>query len=187
MGPREVSHSKSGMKKIFEKDFRTTLKMKGGVLTGLGVCLSGPNIHGAGGAGARGRGRDWGSRPRGEPTAINNSGRVTGSYYQSANFQAFIWDGSLHGLGTLGGSDSQGYAINISDQAVGAANDTGDINVCAFLYQPGKVMSDLSKLNVKGKPPYDWWFPQAQGTNKKARSAVMTLIRGRSCCELHRS
>ena len=53
------------------------------------------------------------------PNAINNSGQVVG---QDASGVAFMWDGTAHSLGTLGGSQSCANDINDSGVVAGWAN-----------------------------------------------------------------
>lgn len=59
---------------------------------------------------------------------------------------AFIYtSGTLTDLGTLGGTDSLGLAINAAGVMTGSANLQGDVSHHAFLYSSGK-MSDLGTL-----------------------------------------
>ena len=50
--------------------------------------------------------------------------------------RAFLYNGGLHDLGTLGGDYAQAQAINDAGQIVGRATDA-DGNTHAFLYQGG--------------------------------------------------
>jgi probable HAF family extracellular repeat protein len=54
----------------------------------------------------------------------------------------------MRDLGNLGGSSSQGYAIDYTGQIVGSAL-TGDAKTRAFLYSEGK-MYDLNSLVMSG-------------------------------------
>ena len=59
---------------------------------------------------------------------------------------AFLWDGTtMQDLGTLGGTDSQGDAINDSGQVTGDAITAGDAAAHAFLWD-GTTMQDLGTL-----------------------------------------
>jgi probable HAF family extracellular repeat protein len=87
--------------------------------------------------------------------AINSSGEVTGSSYyvrdpeslsiaSQINERAFLFDGALHDLGTLGGRNSSGSGINANRHVVGYASTNADANVRAFLYDG--TMHDLGTL-----------------------------------------
>lgn len=77
--------------------------------------------------------------------AINASGQVTGSAYPQAatSVDAFLWNptspnatsGTLHDLGTVGGTYSVGYDINSSGHVVGESG-TANGFIRAFLWSP---------------------------------------------------
>jgi probable HAF family extracellular repeat protein len=86
---------------------------------------------------------------------INDSGQVTGWSYTTANAaesHAFLWtptssigaSGTLHDLGTLGGTYSEGYGINASSQVTGFSTTTGGAETHTFLYDG--TMHDLGTL-----------------------------------------
>jgi probable HAF family extracellular repeat protein len=101
--------------------------------------------------------------------AINANGQVTGYSYSSTAIQvtcppqkygqptqcfihpyhAFLYsNGTMTDLGTLGGTYSKGYAINLSGAVVGTAQNTktgGD----SFLWN-GKTMVDIGTWNARG-------------------------------------
>jgi len=81
---------------------------------------------------------------------INASGQIAGSQ----NGRAFIYeDRILTDIGTLGGQNSYGYAINDNGQIVGrAATENGDLH--AFLYSDG-TMLDLGVLSGNGQSRAD--------------------------------
>ena len=104
--------------------------------------------------------------------AINKNGIVVGSYDAGGfDAHAFLWDGSLHDLGTLGGTLSNALAINNSRQVVGWSYTTSGLT-SAFLHQPEKGMSDLNNLDVVGKP-YGYWFLEGQGINNRGEIVGM--------------
>jgi probable HAF family extracellular repeat protein len=79
--------------------------------------------------------------------AINNLNMVTGgSEAPGGNYDAFLYDGTLHDLGTLGGNYSYGWGINDLGQVVGDSY-LPDQSDHAFIYQNG-VMTDLNSLVV---------------------------------------
>jgi probable HAF family extracellular repeat protein len=74
-----------------------------------------------------------------EASAINELGQVTGWVilnHEDGSAQAFLYDGTMHGLGTLGGREAYGLDINNSTQVVGYSTGTDNIRR-AFLYQNG--------------------------------------------------
>ena len=65
---------------------------------------------------------------------INDSGQVTGysdTTGDAAN-HAFLYDGTMHDLGTLGGTYSYGLGINDSGQVTGDSDTTGDATTTPF-------------------------------------------------------
>jgi probable HAF family extracellular repeat protein len=75
--------------------------------------------------------------PRGR-RAINDAGQIVGtSTTATGQTHAFVWTaGVMKDLGTLGGTYSEGAAINSLGQATGVANVTGDTASHGFLYDP---------------------------------------------------
>ena len=77
---------------------------------------------------------------------LNASGQVAGesSTTGDAATHAFLWkpttpggaSGTMHDLGTLGGTNSYGYGINAAGQVTGASDRTGDTRTHAFLWKP---------------------------------------------------
>ncbi len=76
--------------------------------------------------------------------AINGSGSVAGTAEHGGDFDAFFYDGTVHFLGTFGGSSSDGQDINDVGDVVGGAMDAGG-HYHAFLYRGG-TMIDLHDL-----------------------------------------
>lgn len=81
--------------------------------------------------------------------AINSSGELAGNTLGAsgtgADGHAVTWGGSLHDLGTLGGSMSLARAINDAGEVVGGSSLSGDAVEDPFLYSGG-VMHDLGGL-----------------------------------------
>jgi probable HAF family extracellular repeat protein len=86
--------------------------------------------------------------------AINSSGQVTGgaSTTGDAESHAFVWtpttpngtSGTMRDIGSLGGTQSQGVAINTSGQVTGDSFTAGDQALHAFLYDG--TMHDLGAV-----------------------------------------
>jgi len=90
------------------------------------------------------------SFPDGTAQGINDLGQVTGIARNiNTNFRAFLYTAGtgMTDLGTLGGTDSFGFAINNSGQVTGWSNPFGSGSVAhAFLYTAGTGMIDLGTL-----------------------------------------
>jgi probable HAF family extracellular repeat protein len=86
--------------------------------------------------------------------AINSIGQVTGDSGTAGDAQshAFVWTptipngptGTMRDIGTLGGTQSQGVAINASGQVTGDSLTAGDQALHAFLYDG--TMHDLGAV-----------------------------------------
>src|SRR5580658_3410768 len=82
-----------------------------------------------------------------EASMINDLGVVVGgSQLQGdSQYDAFLWDGQMHDLGTLDGANcAYAYAINKHMQVVG--NTGYDCGTKAFLWEDGGPMVNLSNL-----------------------------------------
>ena len=67
---------------------------------------------------------------------INASGQITGSAGGDMFNHAFVYDGTMHDLGTLGGLQSTGLGINASGQVTGVSDSftAGNLAKHAFFY-----------------------------------------------------
>lgn len=106
-------------------------------------------------------GTGYGSGSGSFASGINRAGVAVGGHVraQSAPLRAALWtaDGTLHDLGTLGGSDpnpyateSEAYDVNDAGQVVGEALPTAGVPLHGFLYQNG-TMRDLGTLGGNGE------------------------------------
>jgi probable HAF family extracellular repeat protein len=83
------------------------------------------------------------------PDGINTSGSIVGNYHSGSSTRAFLLPygaSSITALGTLGGANSQAYAINDAGKVVGSA-DTANGNSHAFSWSAGH-MTQLSDLGL---------------------------------------
>ena len=95
-------------------------------------------------------------------SAVNTSGQVAGSSLKNGDsaYRAFLWkpttpngtSGTMYDLGTLGGTESFGGAINASGQVAGFSYTTGHAEYHAYLWTPttpngtSGTMQDLATL-----------------------------------------
>lgn len=83
-----------------------------------------------------------------QATALNNNGQATGRIRQpSGNWHAFLFSGEFQDVGTLGGPDSEGLAINAAGDVVGSSSVTPNGTPHAFLYHQGQII-DLNNRVV---------------------------------------
>jgi probable HAF family extracellular repeat protein len=95
--------------------------------------------------------------------AINNNGQIVGSsQLAGGDTHAFLYDGSMHDLGTLGGNCAAD-AINDSGQIVGYFSPTPTVPR-AFIYSNG-TMTDLNTLLMPGSLPGGSSLAVATGIN----------------------
>jgi probable HAF family extracellular repeat protein len=87
--------------------------------------------------------------------AINDAGSVTGEFFATpGQFHAFLYrNGTVTDLGTLGGLQSFGNAINGANHVTGTADTANGGLRDAFLYAEG-VMTDLRSLYGSGSAGY---------------------------------
>jgi probable HAF family extracellular repeat protein len=100
--------------------------------------------------------------------AVNAAGQVTGWAYIHNNLwvHAYRFDGRIHDLGTLGGRNSQGLAINRSGQIVGRSEYEGaNAAPHAFLYADGQMID----LNATLPADSGWTLREATGINDRGQ------------------
>jgi probable HAF family extracellular repeat protein len=95
---------------------------------------------------------------------VNDAGLVVGEANTTADVatHAFLYDGTLHDLGTLGGNSSGAFGINASSQVTGYSETTGNAADHAFLYTSGSGMVDLNSLI---DPSLGWQLTIARSIN----------------------
>lgn len=78
---------------------------------------------------------------------INSNGQIVGySDIETGKYHAFLWDGSMHDLGTVTGkSESFAFAINDTGQIVGASTNLGDVTSRAFLWR-NATLNDIGEF-----------------------------------------
>ena len=105
--------------------------------------------------------------------AINDSGQVTGASVITGDTElhAFLYDGTIHDLGTLGGTISAGYGMNSAGQVVGISSDANGL--LAFLYSSGTGMVDLNSLI---DPDLGWHLFDADAVNDAGQIAGIGFI-----------
>ena len=95
--------------------------------------------------------------------AINDNGQIVGSSQTAGGAtHAFLYDGTMHDLGTLGGT-CIANSINNSGQVVGYFSPTAT-STRAFLYMNG-TMTDLNNLLMPGSLPAGVSLAAATGIN----------------------
>lgn len=91
---------------------------------------------------------------------INSAGNVCGFAKEGNTTMAFFHDGTMHAIGTFGGSKSTAYGINNLDFVVGTAtNAAGESR--AFLWKNGHLVN-LNDILPMGSP---WTLWSATGIN----------------------
>jgi probable HAF family extracellular repeat protein len=120
-------------------------------------------------------------------TGINNRGQITGSSY--INFvpnpstgvptaDPFLWeDGNMIDLGSFGGTNGFGLAVNNRRKVIGASNLLGDVETHAFLWDHG-ILVDLKTLGGTVSTPT--WLNEAGevvgGSTTQGDQAFMAFL-----------
>jgi len=82
----------------------------------------------------------------GFPLFVSDSGIVASSYPESGDPHAYTWNnGVVTDLGTLGGTESQSYAVNNAGAVVGYSQTEGNASIHPFVDERG-TMKDLGTL-----------------------------------------
>jgi probable HAF family extracellular repeat protein len=99
---------------------------------------------------------------------INNNGEVVGvSDTIAVGSHAFLWNGIMTDLGTLGSSPSAAYGINTNGQIVGASYLSDNVTCHAFLYSTNSgTMLDLNNLVMNSIGTY---LTTAYGINESGQ------------------
>jgi len=107
--------------------------------------------------------------------AVNRAGLVTGWAYIDNNLwvHAYRYDGRIHDLGTLGGRNSHGLAVNNHGQIVGRAEEANG-TPHAFLYADGQ----MSDLNSVLPPNSEWTLREATGINDRGQIVGIATRKG---------
>jgi len=112
---------------------------------------------------------------------INDSGQVVGYSHRNDGYDhAFLYDGTMHDLGVLGGGTSFAYDINNSGQVVGVstpANGSSYSYYHAFIYDSTNGMKDLNDL-VPADSGLTGWLDKAQAINNDGKLVVQATWSG---------
>ena len=110
--------------------------------------------------------------------AINATGNITGDASTASGADhAFLYDGTMHDLGTLGGTNSFGNSINANGQIVGGSNTDLNAAFHAFLYSSDRGMVDLNSLI---DPHLGWVLSSANAINDVGQITGTGLVGGQT-------
>jgi probable HAF family extracellular repeat protein len=113
-----------------------------------------------------------------DATAINNKNQITGqAYTTNGSAHAYIASGTtgkLIDLGTIAGSTSSVWGIDINDSGIVVGRSTFQNTYHAFVYSGGK-MKDLNKMIPAGS---GWVLIEADGINSSGQIVGMGMHRG---------
>lgn len=109
--------------------------------------------------------------------AINNDAQVVGAFRQySTPWHAFLFNGEFLDLGTLGGLQSEGLAINAAGDVVGSSDIASGGSSHAFLYHSGELLD----LNDRVVSANGWTLTSAVYINNAGQIIVVGMNRNAS-------
>jgi len=109
--------------------------------------------------------------------ALNNDAQVVGAFRQySSPWHAFLFNGEFLDLGTLGGLQSEGLAINTAGDVVGSSEIASGGTSHAFLYHSGELLD----LNDRVVSANGWTLASAVYINNAGQIIVVGMNRNAS-------
>src|SRR5437899_1456681 len=79
---------------------------------------------------------DLPARNGAKPNAISSDGKIAAANATNGNYRAFLYDGGWTNLGTLGGTNSFAFGVNLAEEVVGRSLISNGLTR-AFLWTPG--------------------------------------------------
>jgi probable HAF family extracellular repeat protein len=110
----------------------------------------------------------------GEAQKINDSGKVVGRFEDAGIHHQFLWDGSFHDLGGLGGNCNSATDINAAGVIVGYGSKTG-CDLRATIWTASEGLMDLNDLI---DPSSGWFLYVATGINDRGQIVGSAFLNG---------